>query len=105
MQPSAKPRKARALSTNRIFMISRSLFCRSEAEIIEGGNAVGLRPQAYRTRTLDVVVLHIDIRLAVQRDADALGGELDAQDMPYLRRHGSVNVFDRDAFSALRVVE
>src|SRR5205085_3382504 len=57
------------------------------AEVVERGHAVGLGPQPHRTRTGDMAVLEVDVPLAVERNADALARELDAQRMPCVARH------------------
>src|SRR4051794_14890248 len=59
---------------------------RPVTEVVERRDAVRLGPQADRATARDVRVLDLDVRLAVERDLDALARELDAQRVPGVLR-------------------
>src|SRR5262245_30294175 len=61
-------------------------------EVVEQGHAVGLRPDADRTRTGDMVVLKFDIGFAVEDDADLLPGEFHSQRLPSSLRHRCIDI-------------
>src|SRR6266487_31574 len=46
-------------------------------EVVERGDAVGLRPHANCPRPADVIILLRDVNLAVERNANRLSGEID----------------------------
>src|SRR5688572_17400332 len=75
------------------------------AEVVERRNAVGLGPQADRARTLDPLVVELDVGLAVQRYPDARAGELDAQPMPRVARDRPIDVLKRVAPAVRGVIE
>src|SRR5688500_3636947 len=81
------------------------LLFRAEAEVVERGHAVGLGPKPDRARSLDVLVLNVDVGLAVQRNADARRREFNPQRVPHVPRDRRVDVPDRDAAATLRVVQ
>src|SRR5262247_2463971 len=62
------------------------------AEVVEQGHAIGLRPEADRTRTGDMVVLKFDIGFAVEDDADLLPGEFHSQRLPSPLRHRCIDI-------------
>src|SRR4051812_17306775 len=78
---------------------------RTVAEVVEGRHAVCLRPQADRARAADMDVLQVDVRLAIQRDADLRLRELDAQRMPHVARNRCIHVLKRVAPPVRRVIE
>src|SRR5258708_8178904 len=78
---------------------------RAVAEVVEQRDAVGLGPHADRPGARDVIVVELDVWLAVEDHADARAGEFRAQGVPGVPRHRRVDVFDRDAPAALRVVQ
>src|SRR4029077_14848606 len=53
----------------------------------------------------DAVVVHFDVRLAVEDHADPLARELDAQRVPGVAGHRRIDVFQRIAPPLRRVVE
>ena len=87
--PCARVKKARAPAS------------RPVRERVERRDAVGLGPDAHRTRAGNVRVVELDVRLAVERHLDAGAREVDAQRMPRAARDRRVDVLDRLAAAAL----
>src|SRR5258706_3596792 len=77
----------------------------SVTEIVERRDAVRLRPDADRAGARNVIVRLLDVGLAVEQHLDSLAGELDAQRVPAVGRHGCVNILDRMAPAAGGVIE
>src|SRR5215469_5563846 len=84
---------------------SRSSGDCAVAEIVENGNAVRFGPYADRSGAGDVCVLLLYVALAVERHRNARANELDAQNVPAILRHRRIDVLDRDAVTALRVIK
>src|SRR5438093_10434086 len=69
--------------------------CPSVAEIVEQRHAVRLGPHAHRTGAGDAVVVHFDVRLAVEDHANSLARELDPQRLPGVAWHPRIDVMQR----------
>src|SRR5713226_7273746 len=69
-----------AKSSNRVgSSYESSTCCYAVAEVIKQRHAVRLGPHAHCARAGDVVVVHLDVGLAVEDNADPLARELHAQ--------------------------
>src|SRR5882762_11450399 len=79
-----------AKSSNRVrSSYESSTCCYAVAEVIKQRHAVRLGPHAHCARAGDVVVVHFDVGLAVEDNADPLARELHAQRVPRSEEHTS----------------
>src|SRR4029434_1955460 len=75
------------------------------AELVEQRYAVRLGPDADRAGAGDMIVFHLDVRLAVEWHAELLAGELHSQRMPGVARNRRIDVLERSATAVLRIVQ
>src|SRR5467141_4229430 len=106
---SAHPQNQMSLSAKSSHRVESSYesstCCYAVAEVIKQRHAVRLGPHAHCARAGDVVVVHLDVGLAVEDNADPLARELHAQRVPGVAGNRRIDVFQRVAPSVRRVIE
>src|SRR2546422_3317509 len=92
---SAHPQNQMSLSaksSNRVgSSYESSTCCYAVAEVIKQRHAVRLGPHAHRARSSDMAVIGLDVGLAVEDYPDRFSGELHAQRVPDVPRHGRID--------------
>src|ERR1700682_6639885 len=74
-------------------------------EIVKRSHTVGLGPDTNGAWPDNVLIVHLDVHLPIQRDLYPLAAEFDAQAVPLILCDGSIDVFDGGPAAVLRVVE
>src|SRR5450755_5191276 len=75
------------------------------AEIVKRSHAVGLGPDANGTRSDDVLIVQLKVHLSIERDFYPLAAEFDAQRVPLILCHRSIDILDGVSAAVLRVVK
>src|SRR5262245_57406614 len=85
--------------------IVEAIALSTKGEIVECRDAIGLRPHTDRAGPMNVVIFQGDIYLAVEGHFYFFTREVCSEGVPLAESNGRIDVFDRDAAAALRVIE